>query len=510
MPLFSFQSNSFKVVITLVSQVWTAVVGIIFMPVYLRYIGVESYGLVAFYTSLIGSLAILDLGLSTAISRQLSIMKADGSPVADQRTLLFSIERIYWIIAFLLGLSIVALSHPIAVYWVNSKDLSTDVIQKAVMLMGIAFAFQWPNSIYTGSLTGLQQQQKSAVVSIIYSTLRAISLILALKFIAGTIEVFFIVQIIMTALQVSMYKRIAWKELRLPGHKRRFSKAHLLVIKRFAAGITGISLVSFALTQIDKIVVSKLVLLEFVGYYNLAFILANIIITVISPMQTVFFPRFTSLIASNQQEQLTALFNKTSRWISIIVIPLGGLFVIFGKEILLLWTKNPTVADHTAPILQFAAIGTVCNSLMWVPYFYMLAKGITKFTIYQNIIASVILTPLLFWWTSKYGAVGASLVWFTVNLGYILISIPVFHFLYFKGYLVKWYTNNLVRPFLVALPLIYLAKFAMDHFHFHYTYLSFGFVMILVGTIYGLMTREIRHMALNLRYKIINHYAKPK
>lgn len=492
MSLFSFQSSSFKVVITLVSQIWTAVIGIIFMPVYIRFIGVESYGLVAFYTSLTGALAILDLGLSTAISRQLSIMKADGTTLADQRTLLFSIERVYWGIAIFLGLAIALLSYPIAIYWVNSKELEPAVIQKAVMLMGIAFAFQWPNAIYLGSLIGMQMQSRSAVISIVYSTLRALSLLLALRFINGTIEMFFTVQIIMTFLQSTMYRKVTWGQLALKGHKPKFSKEHLLKVKKFAVGVTGISIVSFALTQIDKLVVSKMVLLEFVGYYNLAFVLANIMITIISPMQTVFFPKFSSLVASGQRQQLTALFHKTARWISIVVIPIGCLFVIFSKEILFLWTKNSVLTENTSPILKFAAIGTVCNCLMWVPYFYMLANGITRYTICQNIIASIILTPLLFWWTSRYGAVGASLVWFTVNLGYVVISIPIFHHLYFKGHLFRWYFENLIKPAFFAVSLGLLTKMILDRMNFHYTYFTFGLVLLALGSIYGVITKEIR------------------
>jgi O-antigen/teichoic acid export membrane protein len=476
------------------------------MPVYIRLIGVESYGLVAFYTSLTGALAILDLGLSTSISRQLSIMRANGTSLGDQRTLLFSIERVYWGIAIFLGLSIVLLAYPIATYWVNSKDLSVSVIQNAVMLMGIAFAFQWPNAIYVGSLTGLQKQSRSAVIGIIYSTLRALMLVLVLKFINSTIEMFFAVQIIMTFLQSTMYRSVTWKQLSLAGHRPKFSREHLLQVKKFAVGVTGISIVSFALTQIDKLVVSKMVLLEFVGYYNLAFVLANIMITVISPMQTVFFPKFSAMVASNQQQQLTDLFHKTARWISIIVIPMGCLFVIFSKEILFLWTKNAVLTEHTAPILRFAAIGTVCNCLMWVPYFYMLAKGITRYTIYQNIIGSLVLTPLLFWWTGKYGAVGASLVWFTVNVGYVLISIPIFHQLYFKGNLAKWYLNNLVKPVFIAGSLALLTKEALDKLDYHYTYLSFGLVLIFLGSIYGMITKEIREYIFalgNKKFKLL-------
>jgi len=500
---FSNKSSHFKIGVTLLSQVWTAVIGIIVTPVYIRLIGVESFGLVAFYTSLSAALIILDLGLSTAISRQLSIMSADGSSLTDKRDLLFSIERVYWAIAIVLGVLIISLSYPIAAYWVKSRELPVTIIRNTVILMGVAFSFQWPNSIYIGSLTGLQQQSKTAIVNITYTTMRVVIMLIALKFISATIECFFIVQTGITVIQSILFRTITWRQLHLANHRPHFSHLQLNKIKRFAAGITGISIVSFALTQIDKLVVSKMVLLEYVGYYNLAFVLANVMVTIVSPMQTVFFPKFSALAAADRQNELSELFYTTSRWIAIIVIPIATLFIVFGEQILLLWTHNPILTEQTAPILRFAALGTVFNTLMWGPYFYMLARGITRFTIYQNIIASLILTPLLFWWTARYGAVGASLVWVVTNFGYVIISLPLFYHYYFKGSLMHWYINNLIKPAALAVPLVLLTKLLLDNADFHYTIFSFGLVVLPGTVLYGLLTREIRNFVAGLYVKMV-------
>lgn len=501
---FSVQSSFFKIAITFVSQIWVAAVGIVFMPIYVRIIGVESYGLVAFYTTLTTSLVILDLGLRAAVSRQLAIMQASGNNLEDQRNLLFSAELIYWITGFLLGLAIIILSYPIATHWVNSRELPVNVIQRAVMLMGVCFAFQWPTSVYTGSLIGLQRQSELAFISIFYTTIRAIGIVLGLKWISGTITSYFMIQTIMTIAQVIAMRYAVWKRLHYSGHRPHFSKKQISVIRVFATGMTGISLVSFFLSQIDKIIVSKILLLEFVGYYNLAFVLANLLTQFVAPMQMIFFPKFSALVATNQETELSNFFSRTARWVSISIIPAGVILVLFSKEILLLWTKNPVLAENTAPILRFATLGTVCNCLMWVPYYYMLARGNTKFSIYQNIIASIILTPLLFWWTRYYGAVGASLVWFSVNLGYIIFSIPLFHRIYFKGHMLTWYINNLILPVLITAPLALVIKLFFSETNVSFNYLSFGLCMVVFFMIYATLTREIRTYVIS----VYTHYSK--
>ena len=89
----------------------------------------------------------------------------------------------------------------------------------------------------------------------------------------------------------------------------------------------------------------------------------------------------------------------------------------------------------------------------------MVAKGKTRFTIYQNIIASVILVPLLFWWTTRFGAIGASFVWLSVNAGYVLISIPIFHRLFLRGELESWYKKDVALPFFASGILVAAAKY---------------------------------------------------
>ena len=452
-------SNTSKFSIILLSRIWTALISILFVPIYVKILGAESYGLVAFFGTLSSSLAILDLGLSTAISRQIAIFKTQPNKEKENKDLIFSVEIIYWLIAFLVGFLVVLMANPIALYWLKTKDLPVDTIQKAVMLMGAIFAVQFPSSIYNGVLIGLGRQITNAVAALIFTSLKAVGFIGVLHLVSPTIENYFIWQVLITIASTFCLRFLVWNNFKIGLEKARFSFVQLKSIWSFAAGMTGISIVTFFLTQIDKIVVSKFVLLEFVGYYNLAFLVSSAITQVISPMQPILFPKFTELVAGDKNLELLALYHKNSRWIAIIIFPIGFVLILFAKEILFLWTKNPNLTANTVPILQIVAAGTTCNCLMWVPYWYMLAKGHTKFTIYQNFIAAIISVPLLFWWTGKYGVLGASFIWLAVNVGYILVAIPIFHRLYMRGELIKWYKIDIGVPFVSAAIIVLGAKY---------------------------------------------------
>lgn len=500
--MFNLKSNSTKVLITLASRVVTAIIGIIFVPIYVKIIGAESYGLVAFYSTLVGSLAILDLGLSTAISRQIAILTTEEGKEKEIKDLIFSVEIIYWLISFVIGIGIVLLAKPISLYWINSEKIPIESIEKTVMLMGLVFAFQFPASIYNGALIGMNKQINNAITTVLFTVFKAIGVIFILIYVNSSIEAYFLWQAAITLVFTLALRIIINVQLKRTKVRANFSSLQLKKIWKFAAGMTGISLITFFITQIDKIIVSKYLLLEYVGYYNLAFLLAGFINQIVSPIQPVIFPKLSSLVAQNKKQELINLYHKSCKWISIVVFPLGFTLILFAKEILILWTKNDVLATQTAPILQVVAAGTICNCMMWMPYFYLLAKGNTTFTIYQNLIAAAVLVPLLFWWTNAYGAIGASYVWLTVNAGYVVLSIPIFHSTYLKGELWNWYKKDVAIPLVAAGILVITAKYFQGMYLPELTRISFATLLLLLSVIYFLVIPELRTLSFKIKNTI--------
>ena len=372
------------------------------------------------------------------------------------KTLVFSIELIYWFIALVIGGFIVLVSPIIAVHWIQANELPAETIQKAIMLMGLVFACQFPASIYTGLLEGIGKAEKNAILSLIFTRLKAIGVIAVLQLVNASGILYFSWQAGLTAILTIVLRVIVWQHLSTANTKAYFSKEELKAIWRFAAGITGISLITFFLEQIDKIIVSKYVTLDFVGYYGLAFMVVGGITQLISPLKPVIFPKFSALMAANDSTELLILFHKACSWVAIIVFPIGFTLILFVKEILLFWTQNLTL--HTTPISQLISAGTICNGLMWIPYNFLLAMGNTPFTIYQNTTAAILIVPLLFWCTSHYGILGVSAVWFTVNVEYVVLSIPLFFLFNLNGQYFHWFKNEIALPMVTASMIAVAAK----------------------------------------------------
>ena len=468
-----------NIVANLVGKIWGAAIAILLIPQYIKYLGIESYGLVGFYGTLIGSMAILDLGLSTTLNRELAKYKPESRTAKDIRNLTFSLECIYWVIGVLICILIIVFAGLLSNQWIKVEHLSITVVKQSVMLMAAVIAFQWPISLYSGGLTGLEKQVLNNTITVIMTTIRAAGVIIILKYFSPTIQSFFLWQAVISFLYVLIMRVSLWKVMPSYHLRPAFSKQQIKIIWRFAAGMTGISFITFFLSQLDKIVLSKILPLSQFGYYTLAFTVATSITLIVSAFSITFFPRFSKLIASDHQEELKRLYHQACKLIATIIFPICFVLIFFMRDILKTWTHNDDTVANSCLMAQILLIGSILNSLMVMPYNLLIASGWTKFTIYQNIIASIILVPLLFILTNKYGALGASFVWVLVNAGYVFISQPIMHKKLLKNELWKWYWNDTLLPMLPSLVVVLLIKFSLQYF-----FPSFQMNIFIIGMIF--------------------------
>ena len=51
-------------------RAWTAALAVICVPLYVKFLGIEAYGLLGFFSSALLLLSILDFGLGTTLNRE--------------------------------------------------------------------------------------------------------------------------------------------------------------------------------------------------------------------------------------------------------------------------------------------------------------------------------------------------------------------------------------------------------------------------------------------------------
>jgi O-antigen/teichoic acid export membrane protein len=450
-----------NILANLAGQGWSVILSLIVVPFYLKLLDIEAYGLIGFYVMLQGLSQVLDLGLSPTMNREMARYSARPEKTGEARDLVRTLEVAYWVIGIGIGAGLVMTAPFIAHHWLKASAISLGDVQQALMLMGILVALQWPLSFYGSGLMGLQKQLLLNVVAIPMSTLSNGGAVLLLWLYSPTITVFFVWQVLIGAVNVAIITLLMWRSLppcdRAPHVDFRLFRN----VWRFAAGMGGLGLSGIILTQLDKVILSKLLSLEMFGYYTLAGVLGRCPYVLITPVFNAFFPRFSALVAMGDEGALKRLYHRGSQLMATLVIPVAAVVSLFSYELLLLWTGNVETAHNAAPIASVLVIGTALNGLMNLPYGLQLAYGWTQIGLYINSFFILTLVPTIVYATLHYGPVGAAAVWVALNMTYMLVGVPLTHQRLLKGEARRWFRSDICLPLLATLLVVGLGRWSL-------------------------------------------------
>src|SRR5262249_9242442 len=140
-------------------QGWAALMGFIFVPFFLKFIGAEGYGLVGFFVLLSATMGLLDGGLGATATRQTAaFIEADHEGKAATVALIRMIEAFFWLVAALIGVAVALAAPLIATQWLKVENIRIPEVTVALRLMAAALVVQFPIAFYSGCLVGFQQQ----------------------------------------------------------------------------------------------------------------------------------------------------------------------------------------------------------------------------------------------------------------------------------------------------------------------------------------------------------------
>ena len=440
-------------------NIWAGLMGLVFVPLYIYFIGIEAYGLVGVFATLLALFGLLDMGLSNTMNREMARLDVQKDKAQDMRDLVRTLEILYWAMALLISASVIALSKFIAYRWINAENLSPRTVQTAIMLMGLCVAFRWPIAFYSGGLMGLQRQVLLNGINVVMATFRGLGAVLILWLVSPTVEAFFSWQIVVSFVHIGLIVFFLWRSLPYAAEAPRFRRELLLNIWQFAAGMTGIGVLSTILTQLDKVILSKMLPLEIFGYYTLAGVVAMTLYRLIGPVFSAIYPRFTQLVSLGDQHGLKELYHTSCQFISVLIFPVGFIIAFFSYDLLLIWTQNQLITENTYLLVSILTCAMVLSGLMYIPYALQLAYGWTRLSIYTNSIAVILLTPLMILMTSQYGAVGGASVHLILNSGYVLIAIHFMHRRLLHHEKWRWYWEDVGVPLVAALSTAGMGRF---------------------------------------------------
>lgn len=451
---------------------WTAILQLAAVPFYIAAVGIESYGLIGFFSTLLIASRALDLGLTSTTNRELARFSAQPGQMSQTRNFVRTAELICWFIAVALGTAIWIGTTVIARHWLNAGELSETEVSRAVSLMGIVIALQLPVALYHGGLMGLQRQVVANLVRAVMATISTVGGVLSLYLISAEIVVFFAWQVMASIVHVGVIAFVLWRHLPAAETQVRFSFAEVRRNFRFAAGMGGIGISALILSQLDRLVLSKLLSLEMFGYYVLGYTFGSALFLIVTPVFNATLPRLSALVAGGEDVELRQAYQSGVRLMAALVLPSAAVLVIFAEPLLKIWTASAEAAQFAAPIAAMIAAGTALNGLMHLPYALQIAYAWTSIGLGINLFFIATMLPSLVFAVDQFGPAGAAAVWLALNAVYVMLGVPLTHRKLLRGETTTWFVRGALIPGAVA-SLVVLAASTMPYRGFNAVQLAF-------------------------------------
>jgi len=431
---------------------WVVVMSLAAIPFQIRILGAEAFGLLGFVASLQIFLTVLDFGLATTVNREIA---SDVLPDrAFSRDLVSTAGAIYWLIAVVTGIGLASSAHWLAGHWLVLEKMSVGDAAEAIRVMAIWMAFSWPTTLYASVLTGLQRLDVVNALRVATSTLTqggGIVLLLITRdfqillwWMTGT-------ALFSLTLHVIVCKRVcAWMSLGL-----RPSGAVVRRVWRFSLDMNLISVLAIFYTQLDRLLIGRLLPLRMLGYYNTAYSLARGIAIIQGFVNSAVLPALASDYSHGRIAEMRARYAKYAQALVFgIVLPSFVLF-FYGGDVLRAWaTAEAAEGAHWAP--SILAIGFLLNAAMSAPYTLCVATGHTRIPLLVNVVGAPVYGLALYLMIRRWGLDGAAFGWLLLNLYYAFSLLPITQHAILKSGALDWLRRNLLPSAVAGLGIFWL------------------------------------------------------
>jgi O-antigen/teichoic acid export membrane protein len=383
------------------------IVAVFCIPILIRELGKERFGVLALAWALIGYASLFDFGLGRALT-QLVAQKLGAGKEREISSTAWTSLLLMMLLGFVGTLSVLLVS-PWLVHRALNVPISLQVeTLDSFYLLGISI----PLVICTAGLRGLlEAHQRFGVINALRIPMGVFTFagpLLVLPFskrlapvvgmlVAGRIAACAAHLLVCLRVLPELGRSIAWE---------RSAAGPLL---RFGGWMTVSNVVGPLMVTLDRFLIGALVSLTAVAYYATPYEMVTKLWLLPGALMGVMFPAFSASFAQDR-ERTARLFSRSVKSLFLVLFPVMLCTVALAQDGLKLWL-GPEFALHGFRVLQWLAVGVFINCLAYAPFTLLQGVGRPDLTATLHLIELPLYLGLLWWLVSTRGIEGAAIAW---------------------------------------------------------------------------------------------------
>ncbi|MDA8429806.1 MAG: flippase [Geobacteraceae bacterium] len=401
------ESVAKNTVINLVGQILPLLVGIVTIPMLIKGLGTERFGVLTLAWMVIGYFSLFDLGLGRALTH--IIAQRLGKEEARELPGLVWTALVIMAVMGVIGGGIAGALSPylIAKVFKMPDQLRPETLQ-AFYILSASIPIVVISSGCVGILTAYQRFDLINAVRAPLGLTNFIVPLLVLPFSTSLVPITLLLAVSRLVSCVAQYWLCArvMPSLRM---KKRFIPGAVKPLFGFGGWMTVSNIIGPLMVYLDRFVIGAVISVTAVAYYATPYEMVTKLWIISGALVTSLFPAFA---ASNKSDagRTVQLISKSIAAIFILIFPIVLIIVTFSQEGLMLWLGKD-FANNSATVLQWLAAGVFINCLAQVIYTLIQGQGRPDLTAKIHLLELAFYLPLLWWILKQYGIVGAAIAW---------------------------------------------------------------------------------------------------
>ena len=347
-------------------------VGFVTIPMVVRALGNERFGILALVWVVFGYFGLFDLGLGRTTTRYVAdcLGRNDHEKLPGYLWTTVALQTAIGIAAALLS----HLAAPLIVRHILNIPAGFEAETILTLrLVGWSLPVMFISSSFRGVL---EAAQRFDLVNAVKVPVNVLFYLLPLVGVAMGFELPGIVVLLVISRAAALLLWGAMALRVLPALMTRPVIRRELVRPLFSfSGWLGLSSILWAVTtSIDRLIIGSLITVEAVTFYSAPYEAINRIGVVPGSLSMVLFPAFSFLDAGGRTERTETLFARSTRFLLLSTGPVFIVLMFFAGDLLRLWL-GPDFAVQSTFVVQVLAAGFLVNTVMAVPNNYLIGIG---------------------------------------------------------------------------------------------------------------------------------------
>lgn len=399
----------------LIGSVIPLALSLLTVPIYLKLVGADRYGVLAIAWLLLGYFGLFDLGLGRATSFRIASLR-DASPEARAATF-WSALCVNAAMGLVGGVVLWFAAGYFFEHVLKVVDSLRPEVLAAVPMLAAAVPIATVTGVLTGAMQGREKFLETNIISVLSTALFQL-LPLSVAFALGpNLPLLLTAAVSARLLAILVLAYRCHAEL-IRGVHPKFDPEEIPLLLKFGGWVNLTSIVGPVLVIVDRFAIGAILGTTALAVYTVPFQLAQRIAIVPGALVSALFPRMTASDPETRDE----LGRRATLTLACIVSPMVLVGVLALEPFMQVWV-GIDLATKAAPIGRVLFVGFWANAFALVPFIFLQSSGRPDLPPKMHLLEIPLYLAGLYGGMKYFGLIGcATVVSARSILDYVLLS----------------------------------------------------------------------------------------